>query len=737
MIFRKKPKKRVEPRFQNGSKKSSAVKSVTEDDRAALAPKKKTKKSSSARKAPSKPKSGAKRRSNTKSKKSQKRNRGRSLIGGAIYWSFILCIWGGVGVVGIAAYYGAQLPSAASWEIPDRPPNVKIVSVSGNLVANRGATGGAAVGLHDMSPYIPQAIVAIEDRRYYSHFGFDPIGFTRAMSKNVMAGRLVQGGSTITQQLAKNLFLSPDRTLGRKVQELLLAFWLEQKYSKDQILEMYLNRVYFGSGSYGVEAASRRYFGKSARDVSLPEAALIAGLVKAPSRLSPARDPEAAEARGQIVLGAMRAQGMVSDSEVTAALSRPTTRAASYWTGSEHYVADRVMNDLQDLGFNIKEDVIVDTTIDLNLQKFGEKAIRDLIAKNGEKLNVRQGALVSIDGTGAVRAMVGGYDYANSQFDRATEAKRQPGSSFKPFVYLTALENGMTPNSVRNDAPIRIGKWTPDNYNGKYYGQVTLTTAISKSLNSVAAQLIMEAGPGNVAKTAHRMGINSKLEANASLALGTSEVTLLELTSAYTPFATGGYHADPHIIKRVTSMDGKVLYEYLQVPQRVISPDVAGMMNSMLSKTVEKGTGRAAKFDHPAAGKTGTSQNSRDAWFVGYTRNLTTGVWFGNDDGSPTKNVTGGSLPAKAWREYMVKAHEGVPIADLPGYAPITIIPQARPSDLLAQRTSNGVGNNAARLEQQVIDNQTTASNAPRPKVGVGQKGNSEGRTLVDIILGR
>jgi penicillin-binding protein 1A len=737
MIFRKKPKKRVEPRFQNASKNSSVVKAVTDDDRAAPVPKKKSTKKSTTRKAPTKAKSGPKRRSNTKSRKSQKRNRGRSIFGGMIYWSFILCIWGGIGLAGVAAYYGAQLPSAASWEVPDRPPNVKIVSVSGDLVANRGATGGAAVGLHDMSPYIPQAIVAIEDRRYYSHFGFDPIGFTRAMTKNVMAGRLVQGGSTITQQLAKNLFLSPDRTVGRKVQELLLAFWLEQKYSKDQILEMYLNRVYFGSGSYGVEAASRRYFGKSARDVSLPEAALIAGLVKAPSRLSPARDPEAAETRAQIVLGAMRAQGMVSDSEVTAALSRPTTRAASYWTGSEHYVADRVMGDLRELGISIKEDVIVDTTIDLNLQKFGEKAIRDLIVENGEKLNVSQGALVSIDGTGAVRAMVGGYDYANSQFDRATEAKRQPGSSFKPFVYLAALENGMTPNSVRNDAPIRIGKWTPDNYNGKYYGKVTLTTAISKSLNSVAAQLIMEAGPGNVAKTAHRMGIKSKLEANASLALGTSEVTLLELTSAYTPFATGGYRADPHIIKRVTTMNGKVLFEYIPDPERVLSPDVAGMMNTMMSKTVENGTARAAKFNHPAAGKTGTSQNSRDAWFVGYTRNLTTGVWFGNDDGSPTKKVTGGSLPAKAWREFMVKAHEGVPVADLPGYSPIMIIPKSRPSDLLVQRPSVGIGSNAAQLEQQVIDTQTTASNAPRPKVGVGGKAGKENRTLVDIILGR
>ncbi|WP_018688857.1 transglycosylase domain-containing protein [Ahrensia kielensis] len=737
MIFRKKPKQRVEPRFADRpSKKAAADFAVTEDDRAAPPPKKRAKKTT-ARKAPAK--SGPQRRSNKRSSKSKKQNRGRGLIGGLFYWSFILCIWGGIGVAGIFAYYGAQMPSASTWEIPDRPPNVKIVSVNGKLVANRGTTGGAAVGLHDMSPYIPQAIIAIEDRRYYSHFGFDPIGFGRAMMRNVMSGRLVQGGSTITQQLAKNLFLSPERTMGRKVQELVLALWLEQKYSKSQILEMYLNRVYFGSGSYGVEAASRRYFSKTARDVSLPEAALLAGLVKAPSRLSPAKNPQAAEERAQVVLSAMRAQGMVSDSEMTAALSGPTTKAAAYWTGSENYVADHVMDQVQALVGEIKQDVIVDTTVDLSLQKFGEEAIRELIAQNGEKSNVSQGALVSIDGTGAVRAMIGGYDYANSQFDRASEAKRQPGSSFKPFVFLAALENGMTPNSIRNDAPIKIGKWTPENYNGKYYGEVTLTTALSKSLNSVAAQLIMENGAGNVAKTAHRMGIASKLEANASLSLGTSEVTLLELTSAYTPFATGGYRAKPHMVQRITTMDGAILYEHIPQSARVISADVAGMMNAMMSQTVEKGTARGAKFDHPAAGKTGTSQSNRDAWFIGYTRNLTTGVWFGNDDGAPMKGITGGGLPVKAWHSFMVKAHEGVPVSDLPGYQPITIVPQQRPNDLMVQRPTAPVGNsNAASLEQQVLDNRVTASN-PRPKVGVGENGTSNGkpRSLVDIILGR
>ena len=468
--------------------------------------------------------------------------------------------------------------------------------------------------------------------------------------------------------MAKNLFLKPDRTLERKVQEVLLALWLEQKHTKDQILEMYLNRVYFGSGAYGVEAASRRYFGKSARDVTLSEAALLAGLLKAPSRLSPARDPKAAEARAQLVLAAMRDEKMIGDKELTTAMSAPATRAAAYWTGSENYVADRIMEELPGLIGDVRTDIIVDTTVDLTLQELAEKSIRRLVDENGKKLNVSQGALVSIDNSGAVRAMVGGYDYANSQFDRASEARRQPGSAFKPFVYMAALEQGRTPDSVRNDAPIKIGNWTPDNYNGKYFGRVTLATALAKSLNSVAAQLAMEVGPDAVVEAAHRMGIESELQANTSIALGTSEVTPLELTAAYVPFANGGYRPDIHFVKRVTTTDGEVLYENTGGGNpRVVRSEIVGMMNSMMTGTVETGTAKKAAFAWPAAGKTGTSQKSRDAWFIGYTANLTTGVWFGNDDGTPMKKVTGGALPALAWHEFMVAAHEGVPVAPLPG----------------------------------------------------------------------
>ena len=747
MIFRSSKKKRIEPRFDEttGTRSGSEV-VISADDRVIDVPRPRAPRSGTSSQKPSptrQPKktgktfgktTGASRKASA-AKSAPRRARG--LIGGAIYWSVVIGIWGAIGLAGLVLYFGAQLPSASTWAVPDRPPNVKIVAVDGTLLANRGVTGGAAVGLHEMSPYIPQALVAIEDKRFHSHFGIDPVGLTRAMVTNLAAGRLVQGGSTITQQLAKNLFLTPERTIGRKVQEVLIALWLENRYSKDQILEMYLNRVYFGSGAYGVEAAARRYFDKSARDVSLHEAALIAGLVKAPSRLSPARDPQAAEERAQLVLAAMREQGMVSDSEMTAALSRKASRATAYWDGSEHYVADAVMRQLRDLIGDVTGDLIVDTTIDITLQKAAEMSLRDILASEGDKRSVSQAALVSIDRSGAVRALIGGNDYGASQFDRATEARRQPGSTFKPFVYLAALENGNLPSSSRYDAPVRFGRWTPENYNDKYYGDVTLETALSKSLNSVAAQLIMEVGPQTVVDTARRLGITSPLQANGSLALGTSEVTLMELTGAYVPFATGGWKPEIHMIRRVTTLDGTVLHDASSEPVRVMAVETAGMMNAMMSKTVERGTAQAARFDHPAAGKTGTTQNSRDAWFIGYTANLATGVWFGNDDGTPMKKVTGGTLPAKAWHDFMVKAHEGVPIADLPGYMPFHVVPKQRPDDLLVQRPSAPLTGTASGGQRDVLfgtDTTITSSTPPRPQADIGE---SSGRTVMDVLLGR
>ncbi|WP_421579205.1 transglycosylase domain-containing protein [Shinella sp. M31] len=614
-----------------------------------------------------------------KPQRGARRRRGGSGGGGGlfglvrrlIYWCVVLGIWGAIGVGGLVLYYGARMPSATSWSIPDRPPNIKILAVSGDTIANRGLTGGEALSLENMSPYIPQAVIAIEDRRFYSHFGIDPLGLARAMLTNVTTGRMVQGGSTLTQQLAKNMFLSPDRTLERKVQEVLLALWLEHKYSKDQILAMYLNRVFFGSNSYGVEAASRRYFNKSARDVNLGEAALLAGLLKAPSRLSPARDPEAAEARAQVVLGAMREEGFVTENEIKTAMSQTPARAKSYWSGAQHYAADMVMAQLPGMIGDTKEDLVIDTTIDLDLEKKADEAITMVMDKEGAKLNASQAALVSIDGTGAIRALVGGRDYAESQFDRASKAKRQPGSAFKPFVYATALEAGRSPLSIRNDAPVRIGKWTPENYDQKYRGEVTLASALANSLNTIAAQLVMEVGPDEVIKLARRLGIESELQSNASIALGTSEVTLVELTSAYAPFMNGGYKATPHIIRRISTADGKVLYENTyDNPPRVLAENIVAQMNGMMMRVITEGTGKNARVPGwPVAGKSGTTQSFRDALFVGYTSNLTTGVWFGNDDGKSMKKVTGGGLPAKAFSQFMIAAHNGLSPSPLFGTA--------------------------------------------------------------------
>jgi penicillin-binding protein 1A len=659
MANKKKTKKRVEPSFQSKNNAKSKAKSTGKPQR----------KSNNTSKNNAKSRSGAKRRQTKSARgKAQKPSLLVRFFKSSVYWCFVLGIWGAIGVGSIFAFYGAKMPSAKTWDVPQRPPNVQIMSYDGQVIANRGITGGQALFLSDMSPYIPQAVIAIEDRRFYSHFGIDPIGLARAMYSNLVAGRTVQGGSTLTQQLAKNLFLSPDRTLERKVQEVLLAFWLEHNFTKDQILEMYLNRVYFGSGAYGVEAASRRYFQKPAQDVNLAEAALLAGLLKAPSRLSPARNPDLAEERGQVVLGAMQRAGFIDDREATTALTQPQTRAKSYWTGSENFAADRVMDDLKALIGDVKEDLIIETTLDFELQKKAEQVLRITLEKNSSEFNVKEGAIVAIDAGGAIQVLIGGRNYATSQFDRASEALRQPGSAFKPFVYTAALEQGETPNSIRNDAPVRIGKWTPRNYDEKYRGPVTLDEALSKSLNTIAAQLVLQVGPRNVAKTAKRMGIEAKLNPNASIALGTSEVTLLELTSSYAPFMNGGFKATPHIIKRISTTDGQLLFENVfDHPPRVLAPNVANQMNKMLTSVVTDGTGRNAQLPNwQVAGKTGTSQSFRDALFVGYTANITAGVWLGNDDGASTKKVTGGGLPAKIWQAVMLHAHEGMSVASLP-----------------------------------------------------------------------
>ena len=527
---------------------------------------------------------------------------------------------------------------------------------------------GANVALKDLPQYLPKAFIAIEDRRFYSHFGIDPVGILRALVTNVLHRGVSQGGSTLTQQLAKNLFLTQERTMARKLQEAELAIWLERKHSKNEILELYLNRVYFGSGAYGVEAAAQRYFGKSAKNVTVAEAAMLAGLVKSPSRLAPNRNPEGAEARAKIVLTAMADAKFITEAQAQASIGHPSYNVKPVGAGTVNYVADWIGEVLDDLVGQIDESIKVETTIDPKLQSVAEAAIIDELAAKSVKFNVSQGALVAMTPDGAVRAMVGGRNYSESQYNRAVTARRQPGSSFKPFVYLTALEQGLTPDTVRQDAPIEVKGWRPENYTHEYFGAVTLTQALAMSLNTVAIRLGLEVGPKNVVRTAHRLGISSKLEPNASIALGTSEVSMVELVGAYAPFANGGFTATPHVVTRIRTLSGKLLYmRQADEHNQVVDPRYVGMMNAMMRETLISGTAKKAEIPGwPAAGKTGTSQDYRDAWFIGYTANLVTGVWLGNDDNSPTKKATGGGLPVEVWSRFMKTAHEGVPVAALP-----------------------------------------------------------------------
>ncbi len=593
----------------------------------------------------------------------------RSVFGRLAYWAIVLGLWGVIVVIGAVIWVGAHLPPIQSLEVPPRPPSIAILGLDGKTLATRGDMGGAAIPVKEMPPYLPQAFIAIEDRRFQSHFGFDPVGLARAVVANVLHRGVSQGGSTLTQQLAKNLFLTQERTYGRKVQELVLALWLEHKFTKTQILDLYLNRVYFGSGAYGVEAASQRYFGKSARQVTLGEAAMLAGLVKSPTRLAPNRNPDGAERRAQLVLGAMVDAGFVTANMAKLAFASPAHAVKPTGAGSANYVADWVMDVLDDIIGRVDKDIIVHTSIDPVLQAAAEKALTDELTQKGDKFGVGQGAMVAMSPDGAVRALVGGRNYAESPFNRAIAARRQPGSAFKPFVYLTALERGLTPETLRDDRPITIKGWKPENYSREYLGAVTLTRALANSLNTVAVRLAMEVGPKAVVATAHRLGIASKLEPNASIALGTSEVSALELVSAFVPFANGGIGVTPHVVERVLSADGKSLYRHDgRSLGRVVDERYVGMMNAMMQETLTTGTARKADTGgFPAAGKTGTSQDFRDAWFVGYTSHLVTGVWLGNDDNTPTKKITGGGLPVEVWSRFMKTAHQGVPVADLPG----------------------------------------------------------------------
>jgi penicillin-binding protein 1A len=496
---------------------------------------------------------------------------------------------------------------------------------------------------------------------------------------------MVQGGSTITQQLAKNVFLTGERTMKRKVQELMLALWLERRFSKDEILALYLNRVYFGAGSYGVDAAARRYFEKSARHLTLAESAMLAGLLKAPTRLSPASAPALAQGRARLVLDNMVAAEALGAGAAKAAaqqLAKLTVRRPA--GQGARYFADWIIDQLTDLIDAPGRDLLVMTTLDPRLQRMAEQAVEAGLARDGERLEVEQAALVAMAPDGAIRAMVGGRNYQDSQFNRATQAIRQPGSAFKLFVYLAALESGVRPDDMSLDAPIKIGKWEPKNYTPGYAGQVSVRESLAKSINTVAVRLSEQAGRGRVRDAAARLGVGIDAAPTPAIALGAYETTLVALTGAYATLADDGVPPIGHGVIEVRDNQGKVLYRRQgSGAGRAVSPVILAQLDGMLQGVLRDGTGRAARLDRPAAGKTGTTSDYRDAWFVGYTAELVAGVWVGNDDSSPMNRVVGGGLPAQIWREFMLQASAGQPARELPAQ----LVAQAAPSVARAPAT--------------------------------------------------
>jgi len=584
-----------------------------------------------------------------------------------VLWGLTLAIWVGIGIGALVAWYAIDLPDIDGMTTTTRRPAVVFQSADGETFATFGDVYGRPLELAEIAPTIAQAVLATEDRRFYRHFGLDLWGLARAAVTNLRAGRVVQGGSTLTQQLAKNLFLTPDRTLKRKVQELLMALWLERRFNKDQILTLYLNRVYLGSGTFGVDAAAKRYFDVSASRLDLYQSAVIAGLLKAPSRYSPLNDPDASHRRTLDVLSNMVEAGYIDRRTADLAGLTGAARAVKRPLPAGRYFADWIMSHLAEMGEVQDRDIVVRTTLDLSLQRKAEGDLKALLDGPGAKAAAGQGAVVVMSPDGAVRALVGGRDYDDSQFNRATQALRQPGSSFKPFVYLAAMERGFTPADTFEDAPIKLGNWSPGNYNGKFEGPVSLRRAFANSTNTVAVRLIEEVGPGRVISLAHKLGIGSDLRSDASLALGTSETSLLELTTAYAAFANGGFGIVAYGVDSIADPDGRVLWSRQGAGfGKLISDAALVHMQDMMSAVISEGTGKAARLDRPAAGKTGTTQDYRDAWFLGFTADYVGGVWLGNDDQRhEMKKVTGGGLPAQLWKSVMIAAHRGQPARPL------------------------------------------------------------------------
>lgn len=597
-----------------------------------------------------------------KSKKILKKHQQKSTWGLTLLrWGMILGIWGIVFLGSMLLWFAKDLPNITRSAVFEHRPLIILQAADGREFARYGESKGKTINIDDLPPYLPQAVIATEDRRFYAHPGIDILGITRAMIINLTHGRLVQGGSTITQQLAKNLFLSHERKLTRKIKEALLALWLEHELTKKEILNAYMNRVYLGSGTYGFEAASQLYFGKSAQDITLREATVLAGLLKAPSRYSPHNNPDLALRRSNLVLNSMVEAGYIKRSDIKdegIVLSLPNKSKNDHRTAQ--YFADWIIGELGDLIGTPDINMIVHTTLDLNVHRQAEQTLTNAIDTADPMQFITQGAVLLMQPDGGISTMIGGYNYAQSQFNRATQSRRPPGSAFKPIIYLTALEQGWKPNNKILDAPIIQGKYKPKNFADKYYGEVSLKSALSKSMNTAAVRLCDSVGIDRVIQTARDLGITSDLQRNLSLCLGSSGISMLEMGTVYTGFANGGYKISPYGITSITTPDNTILYKRKAPKEyrRTIDKKHLKELSSMLHDVVKTGTGRAAAQDFPIMGKTGTSQDYRDAWFTGYSHEATAIIWLGNDDNSPMRRVTGGGLPARIFGKVIAAAHK-------------------------------------------------------------------------------
>lgn len=568
-----------------------------------------------------------------------------------------------------AVYFLHDLPNIDRAKPLQTRPGIIVLANDGAMIARYGEAQGDVVTMKDLPPHLVAAVLSVEDRRFYDHFGIDPIGLARAMGRNMLAGRWVQGGSTITQQLAKNMFLTPDRTLRRKVQEALLALQLEHRFSKDEILLAYLNRVYFGAGLTGVDAAAKVYFGKPVAQVTVWESAVLAGLLKAPSRLSPATHPDLALARAKIVIGTMEDAGYLDAKMAAQEIKNAKMIVMPTMAGDLHrYFTDWVIAQVDSFIASAESDIIIRTTLDPKMQLMAEAKLKSAFKRLTAEDRATQAALLTETHDGAVLAMIGGVDYASSQFNRATQALRQPGSAFKPFVYLAALETGFDPDDTIEDAPLQEGSYRPANHDHEYHGTVTLAAALAQSMNTATVRLLQMTGVGRLLDVAARAGFTHMPQPTLSAALGTDETTLLEMTTAYATISNGGHAVRPYAILSIRDGSGRLLYQ--RAPQhhpRVFAGRDIAKLDNMLTEVITHGTGKTAQLAGTrAAGKTGTTQDYRDAWFLGYAGDLVTGVWMGNDDNTPMQGVTGGKYPAMLWREYMNEALR----FDVPAFKP-------------------------------------------------------------------